>query len=172
MNALIVDDELIARQVTAHTLTQAGYDVTTAKDGLRGPGHPRSRPAPPGRFRLEDAADGRRGVVPGDPLRPASPITSTSSSSPAKPARRNHRGTQRRRGRLHLQAVQSGRVDPAREHRPPHHRSGNARPDDLHAGQAGGVARSRNGRTPGTRAELLPGDRRPPAKRPRSSAAR
>jgi DNA-binding response OmpR family regulator len=33
MNALIVDDELIARRVAENTLTQAGYQVTTAQDG-------------------------------------------------------------------------------------------------------------------------------------------
>ena len=33
MNVLVVDDEPIARRVAAHTLEQAGYDVTTAQDG-------------------------------------------------------------------------------------------------------------------------------------------
>lgn len=33
MNVLVVDDELIARRAAAHTLQQAGYDVTTAQDG-------------------------------------------------------------------------------------------------------------------------------------------
>jgi putative two-component system response regulator len=33
MNVLVVDDEPIARRVAAHTLQQAGYDVTTAQDG-------------------------------------------------------------------------------------------------------------------------------------------
>jgi putative two-component system response regulator len=33
MNVLVVDDEPIARRVAAHTLQQAGYDVTVAQDG-------------------------------------------------------------------------------------------------------------------------------------------
>ena len=33
MNVLVVDDEPIARRAAAHTLQQAGYDVTTAQDG-------------------------------------------------------------------------------------------------------------------------------------------
>jgi putative two-component system response regulator len=33
MNVLVVDDELLARRVAAHTLQQAGYEVTTAQNG-------------------------------------------------------------------------------------------------------------------------------------------
>ncbi len=33
MNVLVVDDEPVARQIAAHTLQEAGYEVTTAPDG-------------------------------------------------------------------------------------------------------------------------------------------
>ena len=166
MNVLVVDDESIARRVAAHTLQQAGYEVTTAQDG---------------REALEILARGQHRLVVSDWKMPRMDgvelcrtirsgqfahyiyfIMLTGQTRPEETIE----GLERRRRRLHLQAVQPGRVDPPREHRPADHRPGNARHDDLRPGQAGRIARPGNRRTPGTRAELLPRDRPAPSEQP------
>ena len=91
MNVLVVDDEPIARRAAAHTLQQAGYDVTTAQDGREA-----LDILARGQHRWSSPTGKCRGWTAWScaaPFAPASsPATSTASCSPARPGPRKRRG--------------------------------------------------------------------------------